>query len=347
MEQIETPQDRVEALLQEQLDDGSVRCNVCQRRCVVPAGRRGWCMTRLNSKGRLYSLTYGKVSSASINPIEKKPVYHFLPGSTWFSVGSLGCNFRCPGCQTFEIAHMAGFVSTYHLAPRDLVGFAENQGCSGISWTFNEPTLWFEYTLDGARIAKKRGLCTNYVTNGYITEEALSLIAPHLDVYRVDVKAFSEEGYRKVANVLDFQGILRITEKARSMGLHVEVVTNLIPGLNDDDGQLAGIASWIAERLGEDTPWHVTRFHPQYKLSHLEPTPASSVDRALAAGQGAGLRYVYVGNDPGHPRQSTYCASCGVLLIERYVMEINQNRIVNGACPDCGEAVPGRFTTDG
>lgn len=344
MEKPEAPKERVEALLQDKLEDGSVRCNVCQRRCTVPAGGRGWCKTRLNSKGKLYCLTYGKVSSVSINPIEKKPVYHFLPGSQWLSLGSLGCNFRCPGCQNFGIAHMTGPVNTFYASPQDLVDFAIKNSCVGISWTFNEPTLWFEYTLDGARLAKERGLFTNYVTNGYITEESLSLIAPYLDVYRVDVKAFSSEGYGKVANAPDFEGILSVTEKAKDLGIHVEVVTNLIPGLNDDAGQLSGIASWIAKRLGEDTPWHVTGFHPQFKLSHVRPTPPSSIQRALAAGEGAGLRYVYVGNVPGHPRQNTFCASCRALLIERYVMDITKNRMKDGACPECKETVFGKFS---
>lgn len=344
MKKAEDPQGIVEALLQERLTGESVRCNVCQRRCVIQPHGRGWCNTRLNRGGKLYSLTYGKVSSLSTNPIEKKPVYHFLPGSRWLSLGSLGCNFRCPGCQNFEIAHIVGPVRSDYLSPKDQVALARHHGCDGISWTFNEPSLWFEYTLESARLAKKRGLFTNYVTNGYMTEEALSLIARHLDVYRVDVKAFSQKGYRKVANVDEFSGILSVTEKAKELGIHVEVVTNLIPGLNDDGDQVTGIASWIAERLGADTPWHVTNFYPQYKLSHLEPTPASSLDRAILAGKRAGLRFVYVGNDPGHRLQNTYCPSCEALLIERSLFDVLKNRIEDGKCPECEETIPGKFS---
>jgi len=198
-----------EALLYQKLPDGRVQCGVCQRRCIVAEGERGWCCTRKNRRGRLVSLTYGEVSSVSVNPIEKKPVFHFHPGSRWLSLGGLGCNFRCPGCQNWDIAHFQGGTSrgTSYLSPEEQVELAKARSCIGLSWTFNEPTLWFEYTLDTARIARKHGLFTNYVTNGYITEEAMDLLAPHLDVYRVDIKGFSPTTYKKVAGGVDVEGI--------------------------------------------------------------------------------------------------------------------------------------------
>lgn len=334
-----------EAILYEKLKDKKVRCNVCQRRCVTPEGKTGWCMTRLNDGGTLYSLIYGEVSSISINPIEKKPVFHFYPGSRWLSLGSLGCNFRCPGCQNWEIAHWkgGGLKGTKYISPEEEIELAVKHGCIGISWTFNEPTIWFEYTLDSARLAKAQGLYTNYVTNGFITEEAFDMIAPFLDVYRVDIKGFSDSTYLKTGHIKGFKGILEITKKARGNGMHVEVVTNVTPGFNDDETELQGIASWIKNTLGPETPWHVTRFSPHLELSHLSPTPLPVLERAWSIGKEEGLWYVYLGNVPGHKRENTYCHNCSELLIERYVFEIIENKIKDGRCPECGTMVPGRF----
>lgn len=334
-----------ETLLYDQLPHDQVQCHTCQRRCIIPAGKRGWCKTRVNEDGVLYSLVYGEVSSLSINPIEKKPVFHFYPGSRWLSLGTWGCNFRCPGCQNWEIAHWQGgtLQENSGLSPSDQVQLALDRGCLGLSWTFNEPTLWFEYTLDTARLAKPRGLFTNYVTNGFITEDALDLLLPHLDVYRVDVKGFSPETYEALAGFSEYTGILRATEKAKRAGLHVEVITNIIPGCNDHEEQLRGIATWIREHLGADTPWHVTRFHPALKLSHHQATPLGTLERARRIGDEAGLLYVYLGNVPGHQRENTYCHGCNVLLVKRFVFDIAENRIKGGLCPDCGVTIPGRF----
>ena len=333
-----------EAYLYDRHDTGKVTCRTCQRRCVIPEGKTGWCHTRINKDGRLYSLIYGEVSSLSVNPIEKKPVYHFLPGSRWLSLGSLGCNFRCPGCQNWDIAHWKrGTMYTEYLSPDESVAEARSRGCTGISWTFNEPTLWFEYTFDAAKCAKAQGLFTNYVTNGSITEEAFDMIAPFLDVYRVDIKGFSDRTYQEIGHLDKFQGILEITERAKKYGMHVEVVTNIIPGFNDDETELRGIASWIRDTLGPDTPWHVTRFHPYYRLHHLLPTPISELEGAWAMGKEAGLQYVYIGNVPGHKWENTYCHKCDKLLIKRYVFEIIENKIDQGKCPECGALIPGKF----
>jgi pyruvate formate lyase activating enzyme len=333
-----------EAYLYEKLDGNKVRCLTCQRRCVVPEARKGWCYTRINRGGRLYSLIYAEVSSISVNPIEKKPVFHFCPGSRWLSLGSLGCNFRCPGCQNWDIAHWKkGTMPTRYLSPEESVARAKATNCVGISWTFNEPTLWFEYTLDSAKCAKSLGLFTNYVTNGYIAEEALDAIAPYLDVYRVDIKGFSDETYRRTGHIKDYSGILKMTKKAKDCGMHVEVVTNVIPGFNDSEKELRGIASWIMSALGPEIPWHVTRFYPQLELGHLAPTPIPDLERAWMIGKEEGLWYVYIGNVPGHKRENTYCHICGELLIERYVFDVVSNKIQNGKCPNCDTLIPGRF----
>ncbi len=333
-----------EAYLYSKLAEGKVKCLTCQRRCVIQKGKTGWCHTRINKGGALYSVIYGEVSSLSINPIEKKPVFHFYPGSKWFSIGSVGCNFRCPGCQNWDISHWKeGTMHTEYISPEELVSRAKAMECIGISWTFNEPTLWFEYTLDSAKLAKTRGLYTNYVTNGFITENAFDMISPFLDVYRVDIKAFSEKTYLRTGHIKDLKGILHITEKAKNSGMHVECVTNITPGFNDNDEELRGIASWIKNNLGPETPWHVTRFYPHLDLSHLSPTPISTLEKAWTIGKEEGLWYVYLGNVPGHKLENTYCHKCGDLLIGRYVFEIVKNKIKDNKCPKCETLIPGRF----
>ncbi len=334
----------MESKLYDKLKENNVRCNVCRRRCTIPNGSAGFCMTRENRNGALYSTIYGEVSSLSINPIEKKPVYHFYPGSRWLSVGSVGCNFRCPGCQNWSISQWKGGpMYTQYISPERLAREAEAVGCKGISWTFNEPTLWLEYTLDSAKLAKACGLYTNYVTNGFITEEAFDMIAPFLDVYRVDIKGFSDETYLKVTGIKGFEGILRNAKRAKEHGMHVEIVTNIIPGLNDDAAELLGLASWIKEKLGPDTPWHVTGFHPHHELVHLKPTPLATLERAWSLGKEVGLHYVYLGNVPGHEKENTFCHSCGRLLIERDIFDVIKDDIKAGHCPECGARIPGRF----
>jgi pyruvate formate lyase activating enzyme len=333
-----------EALIYQQHEAGAVTCLACQRRCFIPEGKTGWCRTRINEGGRLFSLIYGEVSSLSVNPIEKKPVFHFLPGTRWLSLGSVGCNFRCPGCQNWEIAHWKeGPMFTEYVAPEKTVAIAKEKGCAGISWTFNEPSIWFEYTLDTAKIAREKGLFTNYVTNGTLTGEAFATLAPYLDVYRVDIKGFSGKTYRTLGYPGEFRGILEITVKAKETGMHVEVVTNVIPGINDSDGELSDIAAWIRGSLGPGTPWHVTRFHPHFKLQDMPPTPVARLERAREIGRKAGLWYVYLGNVPGHRWENTWCHHCGTLLIERYIFDVIETRMENGKCRQCGTVIPGRF----
>ncbi len=336
----------IEALLYEPLYDGAVRCGTCQRRCIIPPGKAGWCGTRHNEDGTLVSSIYGEVSSVSINPIEKKPVFHFHPGSLWLSLGTMGCNFRCPGCQNWTLSHgRRRRHHTQYLSPADAVAAAKAAGCLGISWTFNEPTIWLEYTLDGAKVAKREGLCTNYVTNGAITDEALEVIAPHLDVFRVDIKGFSDTTYDRIGHLPAARGIREAACKAKAHGLHVEVVTNIIPRINDSDEELRNIAEWIGGALGRETPWHVTRFFPHWRLADLPPTPIARLESAREIGVAAGLWYVYVGNVPGHEWENTYCHTCGALLIERRVFDVLRNEIEDGHCPTCDERIPGRFSS--
>lgn len=336
-----------EALFYDKLQDKKVRCNICQRRCIIEDNQRGYCLTRLNREGKLYTLIYSQVSSWAISPIEKKPLYHFYPGSDWLSLGTLGCNFRCPGCQNWEIAHdevEINKIKTEIITPAQSIAMAKVNDCKGVSWTYNEPTVWFEYTLEGAKLAKQKNLLTNYVTNGFITPEALDAIAPYLDAFRVDIKGFSKKTYNRMCHITDFKGILEVTKRAKKKwGMWVEIVTNVTPGYNDDETQLKDIASWIKKDLGEETPWHVTRFIPYLELSHLPATPISTLEKAKEIGLKQGLLYVYLGNVLGHPAENTYCHGCEQLLIQRKGLYITDFKIKQGKCGFCGVKIPGRF----
>jgi len=334
-------------LLAEQLDNQRVRCQVCVRRCVVAAGKRGCCGTRENRGGVLYTLIDDQVSSACLDPIEKKPLYHFYPGTLVFSLGTLGCSFACPGCQNAQISQRTPLEhdpSLYAMTPAQAVEAAVQQGADGICWTYNDPAIWLEHTLEGARLAKAHGLYTAYVTNGTATREHLDLIGPYLDGYRVDIKAFSHAGYQAVARFADFERVLENTQYARERwGMHVECVTNVTPTINDSDDELRGIAGWIATHLGIDTPWHVTRFHPYEGFAHLPATPAERLERAYLLGREAGLRYIYVGNVPGDPRQHTHCPSCGHTVIQRRGFQITRMDLRDSRCPACSTEIAGRY----
>jgi pyruvate formate lyase activating enzyme len=268
-----------QAILSEPLPDGAGRCNICQWRCRIPRGGVGHCKTVVNHEGTLYTTIYGVISSAGADPIEKKPVFHYKPGSLCFSVGTLGCNFRCVFCQNWEIAYADAVTSggagcRTGFTPADLVRAARQGKCEGVSWTYNEPAIWLNYTLDCARICKDEGLYTVYVTNGYATPEGLDLIGPYLDVYRVDIKSMEDRFYRELVNAPSPAGVLDVAVRAKQKwGMHIECVTNIIPGWNDSEDNLTKTARWIADSLGDTTPWHVTRFFPYGELSHIPPTP--------------------------------------------------------------------------
>lgn len=337
-----------ESILYDRLPASRVRCNVCELRCLIPEGHRGACQTRLNRSGTLYTLIYGRVASVFADPIEKKPVYHFRPGTRILSMGTKGCNFRCPGCQNWEISHDSPEEDggqLRELSPDAAVSLAVRSACGAVCWTYNDPTIWIEYTFDTAVLAKSHGLATAYISNGYATREQLDMIAPVLDVWRVDIKGFSRESHKAVTGIARWQAVLEMTARARHVhGLWVECVTNVTPGINDSDAVLRGIARWIRTELGPDTPWHVTRFYPYLELSHVPPTPVADIERARSIGMEEGLRYVYVGNIPGHPGEDTYCHGCGERVIRRAGFAIAHASLgPGGACPRCGTRIPGRF----
>ncbi len=330
-----------EGLLYEKRPDGKVRCRVCPRLCIIAEGRLGICKTRKNEGGKCYTLIYGKVCSVAADPIEKKPLFHFHPGTLCLSLGTLGCNMRCIHCQNWQIAHADALEDGYQLQdlpPEKLPYIAEKSNCQGVAWTYNEPTIWLEYALDGARACHEHNLYTVFVTNGYITEAALDIIAPHLNAYRVDIKGFRPETYKFLAKIKDVEPIFAAAEAAlHRHGCHVEIVTNVIPTVNDDEETLRNIAAWIADKLGPKIPWHVTRFHPYLELSHLPSTPIETLERALQIGREEGLVFVYIGNVPGHQAENTTCPNCKRVVIRRDGYRIVRLEVRDGHCAFCGE----------
>jgi pyruvate formate lyase activating enzyme len=329
-----------EALLQEKLPENRVRCHICQWRCSIRPGGFGVCRVYQNLEGNLFNLNYSRASSVNVDPIEKKPLYHFYPGSSVFSVGSWGCNFHCLDCQNWSIScptDTPEFLNSQIIEPKEAVRLAKEYGCAGIAWTYNEPTMWFEYTLESAKLARKEGLYTVYVTNGFMTAEALDVIGPYLDAWRVDVKGFTDDFYTKMAHIRNWRGILEVAKRAKEKwNMHVEVVTNIVPGWNDDDTQLSDIANWIAQDLSDKTPWHVTRFYPQYQLQNLPPTPVSTIQKAVDIGHKAGLKFVYPGNIPGMDGESTNCCSCGAPIVKREGYDTRVVGLEGSHCSACG-----------
>jgi pyruvate formate lyase activating enzyme len=332
-----------EAMFYEQLSNNRVRCGLCRFRCLISDGARGHCGVRENQGGILYTLVYGKLCAENIDPIEKKPLFHFQPGSRSYSIATVGCNFRCRHCQNYTIAQVGEDTAVRGVArtPDEVVKRAVAHGCSSIAYTYTEPTIFFEFAYDTARLAHEVGLKNIFVTNGYITPEALATIAPYLDAANIDLKGFSEDFYRDIVNAR-LSGVLETIIDYRHQGIWLEITTLIIPGLNDNEAELQALAAFIVDNLGVDTPWHVSQFYPTYQLTDRPRTPVATLRKAREIGLAAGLRYVYEGNVPGDEGgESTRCPSCAALLIDRYGFTINSNRIRNGACPDCGTAIAG------
>jgi pyruvate formate lyase activating enzyme len=334
----------MEALLYDRLDDNEVRCRLCCHRCVIADGRRGICRVRENRGGVLHSLVYGRLVARHVDPIEKKPLYHFLPGSLSYSIATVGCNLRCRFCQNADIAQMpadrGGAILGETATPAQVVEAAGRAGCRSISYTYTEPTVFFEFALATARLARDRGLRNVFVTNGYMTPEAIELLAPVLDAANVDLKGFTQKYYKGICGA-DLAHVQETLRRMRAAGIFVEVTTLIVPGLNDDPGELEALAGFLVEDLGPDTPWHISRFHPTYRLTDRPPTPVETLHRAHAIGRAAGLRYVYVGNVPGDEGESTRCPGCAAMLVERRGFRVGKVRLKDGRCAGCGTAIEG------
>ncbi|KPJ78811.1 MAG: radical SAM protein [Deltaproteobacteria bacterium SG8_13] len=334
----------MEAFLYESLEQNKVRCRLCHHRCVIKDNRRGICGVRENKGGSLQTQVFGKLIARNIDPIEKKPLYHFLPGTLSYSIATVGCNFKCRFCQNADIAQMPadrrGMILGDPATPEEVVEAAQRSSCRSISYTYTEPTVFFEFAYETAKRASAAGIRNVFVTNGYMTPEAVEMIQPYLDAANVDLKAFDERYYKDLcgAKLEPVKNTLRLM---RSLGIFLEVTTLLVPGLNDSRQELEQLAEFLVNDLGPETPWHISRFHPTYRLTDRPPTPVDTLLTARQIGLKAGLRYVYTGNVPGQDSENTFCYRCGKMLVERQGFQIRGYKIESGCCRYCHAPIDG------
>jgi len=327
-----------EAMLYERLPDGVVRCELCSHHCAISDGKKGICHVRENRGGTLYTLVYGRTIARNVDPIEKKPLFHFYPGTASYSVATPGCNFRCDWCQNFDISQMPreqDMIMGKEASPEDIVADAKQTGCRSIAYTYTEPTVFFEYTYETARLAHEAGLANVYVSNGYMSPAMLQAFYPYLDAINVDLKAFRDETYKKYVGAR-LQPVLDNLKQIKQLGIFLEVTTLVIPGINDDPGELRDAARFVAGELGVDTPWHVSRFHPMYKMMDVPSTPVETLQLAGEIGAEEGLRFIYVGNVPGHSGENTVCYSCGKVVVERMGYRTKMVALDGSKCGFCG-----------
>ncbi|MGB9135560.1 MAG: AmmeMemoRadiSam system radical SAM enzyme [Candidatus Bathyarchaeia archaeon] len=331
-----------EAMLYEKLPENKVHCHLCARHCKINEGETGFCLVRRNEKGTLYSLNYAKACSACVDPITKKPLYHFHPGALVMSIATVGCNFRCQFCDNWIISQEKE-IAGHDFPPEEVVKATRENGCQGISYTYTEPTIFFEYAYDTAKIARGVGFFNTFVTNGYMTPEAVRTIAPYLDAATVDFKAAADpEFYRKFSSVPSVKSIFEALVEMKRNGIYVEITNLIVPKTGDSMNRLKELALWIRDNLGEDTPFHLLRFHPDYKMTGQNATSVGTMEEAfVVARKEVGLNYVYIGNVPGHRFENTYCPSCNELLIKRFSFEIVKwNLTKDMSCPACGQKIP-------
>lgn len=330
-----------ESPLYEKLVEDKVRCGVCERRCVMTVGQLGFCKDRVNIGGKLYTLVYGDISSISANPIEKKPFFHFWPGSYALTVGTWSCNFTCLWCQNYDISKYSPkpFNANY-MSPEEFVKMTISERCQGTSISFNEPTMLFEYSLDVFPLAHQRGLYNNYVSNGYMTVDVLRMLRDAgMDAIKFDVKG-DEEAVKRYCGA-DVNIVWRNVGEAKKLGMHVEVVVLVIPGVNDDDDCLGKIVKRHLKEAGPDTPLHFTQFYPAYRMTDKPRTPVETLERAHSIAREGGVHYAYIGNVPGHKLENTYCHNCGELLIRRYGFSVLDYKVTKSRkCIKCGQLIP-------
>ncbi|GAB6038601.1 AmmeMemoRadiSam system radical SAM enzyme [Fundidesulfovibrio butyratiphilus] len=334
-----------EARLWKALPDNKVACRLCSHFCVVEPGARGKCGVRLNHEGSLRTLVYDRAAAVNVDPVEKKPLFHFLPGTRTFSYGTMGCNLACAFCQndTLSQSPRQGLpIEGHPVTPALLVDAARRSECLSLSATYSEPTVFFELMSDTARLASEQGLKNIIVSNGFMSSQCLDELGPIIHAANIDLKAFTESFYADVCQAR-LDPVKKNLAHMLKLGWWVEVTTLVIPGLNDSDRELGAIAGFIADELGQDVPWHVSRFHPCFRMTDRESTPPQTLERAWDIGRAAGLRYVYVGNLPGAGREDTLCPACGRTVLSRQGFLVGQRHVKNGACAFCGAALAGLF----
>lgn len=330
-----------EAMLYEKVEDKKVKCCLCARRCAINDDATGFCLVRKNEGGMLFSLNYAKAISACIDPVEKKPLSHFNPGALVMSVATVGCNFRCQFCDNWMISQDKK-IAGKRFPPEEVVKTARDNNCQGISYTYTEPTIFFEYAYDTSVLAHQIGLFNTFVTNGYMTPEAVKTIAPYLDAATVDFKGGGDpDFYKSYSAVPSVEPIYEALKEMRQNGIHVEITNLVIPKIGDSVDRVRELVAWIRDNLGKDTPLHLLRFHPDYELTTISSTPIETLEKAYAVAKNEGLNYVYIGNVPGHPSENTYCPNCNELLIKRFSFEITKwNLAKDMRCPVCGQQIP-------
>ena len=333
--------DAHEAMFYRKLDGRRVQCLLCPRACEVPEGGRGFCRVRENRAGVYRTLVYNKVCTANVDPIEKKPLFHYLPATTALSIATAGCNIACKFCQNWNISQVRPEdIEHEPTTPAKLVRSARDAGAQSIAFTYSEPTVFYEMMHDTAAEFRRSGLGAVTISNGYIQADPLRELAKSLTAYKVDLKAFTEEFYRTVTSG-SLKPVKDTLVLAKSLGLWLEIVVLVIPTLNDKAEDVKAMTAWIRKELGPDVPVHFTRFHPTYQMKNLPPTPVKTLERCRQLGLDAGLNFVYLGNVPGHEGESTYCPGCQTTLIKRYGFQIEKNHLKNGTCPKCARAIPG------
>ncbi|HSW67628.1 MAG TPA: AmmeMemoRadiSam system radical SAM enzyme [Bacteroidales bacterium] len=336
------PEERgIEAMWYTQLGFNNVRCDLCPRKCIITDGGRGFCRVRENQDGTLYSLVYGKPASVNIGPIEKAPLYHFNPGHRRLTLATVGCNLKCKHCHNWHISQSSPEQIRYQsLTPEEVVERAKRLGVNSISFTYTEPTIFYEYMYDIATLAREQGIRTSMVSNGYISPEPLKKLVRVLDAVKIDLKAFTEQFYSEICGG-QLAPVKKTLQVLREEGVFFEIVNLVIPTLNDDPREIEKMCLWIRDNLGDDIPIHFSRFHPSYRLTRLPATPVETLEMAVKIAQRVGLKYVYIGNVPGHRYNSTFCPGCNERLIHRVHFSVLDNNVVNGACRFCGYKLPG------
>ncbi|MEE9323078.1 MAG: AmmeMemoRadiSam system radical SAM enzyme [Candidatus Aenigmarchaeota archaeon] len=324
-----------EAMFYKKVTGKKVKCELCPRFCMITNGKRGFCGVRENRNGKLYSLVYGLPVSVAVDPIEKKPLFHFAPGTKTLSLATVGCNLRCKFCQNYEISQEYGKVYGNEMMPEEVIELAKKYGVEGISYTYTEPTVFFEYALDIMKLARKEGLYNMWVSNGYTNPEPIRTLSKYLDAINIDLKG-NDEFYRKMCGGLGIEPVHKSLKAYKENGVWVEVTNLIVPTFNDSEEELSKLVEWIRDNLGKEVPLHFSAFFPQYKVTDISPTPVSAIENAVKLAKERGMKWVYAGNVHGNKYESTYCWKCNIPLIKRIGFSVHS---IEERCPKCGEKV--------